>query len=86
MHPTANKAYVPPSREGTKAVTAHVDGDAQRLIRILAAETGNPVDALVQQGLAFMLQEHGKPVPEPIRQRLERHGLSVKPRQPSGVD
>lgn len=74
---------VPPSRMDTRLIGAHVHPDVQRAVRVLAAEIGKPVDTLIQQGIAFMLREHGKSVPGPIRRKLKEQGLTITP-QPRG--
>jgi hypothetical protein len=56
-----------PSRDGTRAITAHADPAVSKQIRQLALDEDTSVQALVHEGLNLLFEKYGKPQIAPDR-------------------
>jgi hypothetical protein len=59
--PAAAVYRVAPSRTHRKAMTCWVDEAALKQLKHLAAELGVSQQALIAEGINYVLQKHGKP-------------------------
>jgi hypothetical protein len=50
-----------PSRDGTRAITAHADPAVSKQIRQLALDEDTSVQALVHEALNLLFEKYGKP-------------------------
>jgi hypothetical protein len=58
-----------PSRDGTKAITAHADPAVSKQLRQLALDQDTNVQALVLEGLNLLFERYGKPQIAPDRDK-----------------
>jgi hypothetical protein len=56
-----------PSRDGTRAITAHADPVVSKQLRQLALDEDTNVQALVLEGLNLLFEKYGKPQIAPDR-------------------
>ncbi|MCG9889494.1 MAG: hypothetical protein MH252_07535 [Thermosynechococcaceae cyanobacterium MS004] len=56
-----------PSRDGTRAITAHADPAVSKQIRQLALDEDTSVQALVHEALNLLFEKYGKPQIAPDR-------------------
>ena len=68
-------------RVGKHLIAAHIDREAYRDFKRLAADQLKTTDALVHEALALLFAAHDRPVPPTIIRKLEKLGVSIlKPR------
>lgn len=63
-------------------IAAHVDADAFKEIKHLAADLDANTDLLVHEAFALLFARHGRPVPAAIKEKLARHGVGSPPNRP----
>lgn len=59
--PAAPKPLPPPSRRGAVSLTVYVQPDVRTALKIISAQTGHSVQALVWRGIDAVFAEHGRP-------------------------
>ena len=64
-------------------VAAHVDLDAYRDFKLLAAEQLKSTDAMVHEAIALLFQKYHRPVPAAIKHKLQTLGMK---RQKLGIE
>lgn len=76
LHPGPDhNAQARDDRANTHLVAAHVDTDAYREFKILAAEELRTTDAMVHEAIALLFAKYKKPIPPPISRKLKQLGI-----------
>ncbi len=59
--PTEPKGYYAATRAGRKKVTAALEPEAHKQLKLLAVEQGQTVEDLMREALSDLFRKHGKP-------------------------
>ena len=58
--PTAPKGYYAATRAGQKKVTAGLEPEAHKQMKLLSIETGKGIEELLREGISDLFRKYGK--------------------------
>jgi hypothetical protein len=76
MSKAAKKTVVKDWRAGKHIIAAHIETNAFRDFKVLAAQQLKSTDAMVHEALALLYEKYKQPVPPAIKQKLEQQKKS----------